>query len=311
MNHNLASNRIKLGLIDFGAGCSTMAMAITNIIEYAETADELCFSRFWLGEHYLTNQKVWFNPEVYLPLIAGSTSKIKIGAAGLLMAYHNPYRVALFFKQLSNIFPGRIDLGMAKGKVPTAIITHLSPDLDLSVHDTWKATYDRNVASLLGYLRPEHDSGPSLVPPSKGSIPDIWALGSSFNNTEAILSLNCCYSRSLFHTKVQDMEREIDKLAEYRLRYYESYGHSPKVNIAVAGLCAENDKKAKNRRDRICSSFIIADEIVGSPSFIHDTISHLCEQLAIDEVIFLNIEEEPVERLKGIELLAQIFNLNK
>src|SRR5688572_26849321 len=113
-------SKFQIGLLNFSQfdRVDDHTESIQELIEYAQLADQLGFSRFWLGEHYLYQKKQnWTNPEILLPILAGSTDRIKIGIAGSLICVHRPLDIAASFKLLSSLFPGRIDLGMAKGGV--------------------------------------------------------------------------------------------------------------------------------------------------------------------------------------------------
>ncbi|GAB3742786.1 LLM class flavin-dependent oxidoreductase [Spirosoma lituiforme] len=302
---------MKLGILEFGTGYQDISNSIRNILEYAEYADKLGFTRFWLGEHYYNNNPIWYNPEVYLPLIAGSTTKIKVGVAGLLMAYHNPYKIALTFKQLSCIFPGRIDLGIAKGKVHSTISKLISPHTNLEDPNVWSATFEDNVKALIYYLKNTNlnDNGVPLLPPYGGSSPSIWSLGSYSANLTSVLDNNTPYSRSIFHLKIDDFEREKEIINMYVDKYKTRYNEMPIINIAFAGFCHKNDNEAKKIRNSFNSSIITHNEIIGSPSYIYDKLSELSELLNVHEFILLNMANTYEHKFNSIELLSNKFKL--
>ncbi|MCK8496078.1 LLM class flavin-dependent oxidoreductase [Spirosoma sp. RP8] len=302
---------MKIGILEFGTGNKDITNSVRNVLEYAEHADELGYTRFWLGEHYYNNNPIWYNPEVYIPLIAGSTINIKVGVAGLLMAYHNPYKVALTFKQLSCVFPGRIDLGIAKGKVHSVISKLMSPEISLEDHKIWNETFDNNVKSLILFLNNANlnDNGVPLLPPYGGSSPSIWALGSYSANLASVLKYNTPYSRSIFHVKIDDFNREKDIIDMFRENYFILHKREPVINVAFAGFCHKSDKKAMQIRNSYNSSIITHNEIVGSPNYIYDKIQELNEFFHAEEYIFLNMANTYEHKTASIELLSNKFSL--
>lgn len=117
-------NQITLGLLEFGyhQKNTNSLSVIQDVIDYVVKADELGFSRVWLTEHHnFYRTSPWSNPEMLLPVLLGSTERIRIGMAGILINYHSPYRVALNFKLLANLYPRRVDLGLANGTPPENI----------------------------------------------------------------------------------------------------------------------------------------------------------------------------------------------
>ena len=105
---------MQIGFLDFGSVLHSHVATIENTIEFAKLIDELGFSRYWLAEHH-ENGIAWRSPEVLISVLAGFTDNIRIGTAGILLPLNSSLRVAHQFKMLSTLYPGRIDLGIAKG----------------------------------------------------------------------------------------------------------------------------------------------------------------------------------------------------
>ncbi|WP_128546799.1 LLM class flavin-dependent oxidoreductase [Larkinella soli] len=296
---------MKLGLLEFGTGCISPLDIVENVLIYAEKAETLGFTRFWLAEHYGASP-AYCNPEALVPIIAGLTSRIKVGVAGLLMAYHNPFRVASAFKLLNNLFPGRIDLGLAKGRVPGEIGAYLSPDLDVSDPAVWSDTLRRNLNDLVAYLTADGHAG--LITPRTGYTPELWTLASGLNNIEAAVQLDTALCKSLFHHRIDDPIREAETLLQYREAYYQKHKKRPVVNLAVAGICAESGREARRIRESLSRPAATYNELIGPPEFIRDELFKLGELYGVDEFIFLNLAEKTSQKLKGITLLARTFS---
>lgn len=302
---------MKLGLLEFGTGQDTVEKVEDNLLEYAIEAEKLGYSRFWLGEHYLS-KGVWYNPDVLIALLAGLTSEMNVGTAGLLMTYHNPYKVALSYKLLSNLFPGRIDLGIAKGMVPPEIAALLRPGLDLQSQEDLKRLQTENIDALIAHIRDNkllHNT--AAVPPYKGSEPGIWSLSASANSLNEVILKKMNYSRSLFHSEIKDkdLSREKDSLAEFRENYFAVNKSWPLINIAVAGLCSENKQMAEKKLSGIKYGIATCNNLLGSPEYILDRCSFYRDIFGVDEIIFLNLATETKDKLDGITSLAKVFGL--
>ncbi|MBT6273626.1 MAG: LLM class flavin-dependent oxidoreductase [Chromatiales bacterium] len=82
-------------------------------------AEELGFDSVWIAEHHFSNTYgILPDPFSYLSYIAAKTSRIKLGAAVMVVPLHHPMRIvenAAFVDILSN---GRFQLGLGSGYRP-------------------------------------------------------------------------------------------------------------------------------------------------------------------------------------------------
>lgn len=293
---------MKLGLLEFGTGCTSPLDIVENVIHYAEEAEQMGYTRFWLAEHYGASP-AYDNPEMLVPIIAGLTSEIKVGVAGFLMTYHNPYRVANAFKLLNNLFPNRIDLGIAKGGVPADISPLLVPDIDLTDKAVWVDAFLKNSTALYTYLLdPAYQN---QIVPSGGYVPSLWSLSASLHNIAAIASLNTSLCKSLFHSDIDNHQLEAEKLFQYRDEFYQRHQTVPEVALAVTGLCAETSQKARAIQASLQRPASVCNELVGSPAYILDELARFQELYGVNEFIFMNMAEETGHKLEGIDLLAR------
>jgi luciferase family oxidoreductase group 1 len=305
---------IKIGLLDFGLRDTKMNSlhVIEDLIEYANHADSLGFSRLWVAEHHVANTRAaWSNPETLLPILAGMTNRIKIGVAGILLSIHNPYHVALNFKLLANLFPGRIDLGLANGVVGEKVAQAAIKD----TNQVLRGIFDDKLEELVHYLHDEDDlfnEGKGIViPPYKGEVPDIWTLGVSYGSLDRALKLRTNFARSIFHSG-SDVAYEKERLAKFREDYFLRYGVLPKMTLAIAGCCHKTSQKAKKILDFLNTKTAVGKgDIFGSPTKFQDQVMTLKEQYGIDEIIFMSAAMKPQDRMTGIELISDIFKLNQ
>ncbi|SDX01133.1 Flavin-dependent oxidoreductase, luciferase family (includes alkanesulfonate monooxygenase SsuD and methylene tetrahydromethanopterin reductase) [Hydrobacter penzbergensis] len=304
--------KIKIGILEFGAGQLNLNKILKNLFEYAIEADNLGFSKFWLGEHYLVNS-IWYNPEILIPIIAGQTNRISVGSAGVLLSHHVPYDVALKYKLLSNLFPDRIDMGIAKGKAPKEISSLLNESNQEKLHDP--TFIGEQIKSLISLVRSDElaENGTPFVPPFRGAIPSIWGLKSGFENLAEVSELGINCSISLFHKKFdeENLKSAGEKIKEFRAEYFNKNGLNPSINLGIAGICAKDFSSARRVLDGLKNKigFEISNVLLGSPEYFHEKLTLYQELLGIDEFIFLNMAQHHVSKFKSIELISNKFGL--
>lgn len=188
---------MKIGFFDLGViqkHVKTVPFTIEETINCAKYAEELGFSKYWIGEHH-SPETAWRATPIILTLLAGSTESIQIGAAGVLARYHNAVFVAQDFKLLNSLFPQRIDLGFSK--------SHMSPVL-LNYLGVQKEIFDlsENIERTKEML-----NGPSdIIPTDCNENPELWMLGSSLESFKFALEKGLNFCLSLCHTEVGSLD---------------------------------------------------------------------------------------------------------
>ena len=81
---------------------STPAQALRNTIDLARRAEAFGYRRYWVAEHH------------FAPGIAAATSSIRVGSGAVQLGYTTAAAVAEAFGTLSELYPGRIDLGIGR-----------------------------------------------------------------------------------------------------------------------------------------------------------------------------------------------------
>ena len=303
-------NTIDFSILDFGLRDSTMgALRIQlDLFKYAQHADELGFKRFWLAEHYYTNRRLaWTNPEPLITLIAAHTDRIKVGAAGILLGVHQPFHVAAYFKLLNNLFPDRIDLGVANGAVQPIVGTSTVGEGDFK---KIRKTFDDKLSELLYYLRHEEELAEGeegvVLPPYRGLIPDVWCLGSSNRGLERSLKKNVHFARTIFHTGA-DLNPDKETLLNYRAQYQQQHGTPLKVTLAISGCCLPTDADVQRTVEhRTLNSDL---HVIGTPNEFYDKIMQYQESFGVNEFVFKDIARTTQDRLQTLEIISDLFRL--
>ncbi len=301
---------MEIGLLDFGVRDRSLnsLLRVNDLMKYACDADELHYSRLWLGEHHIKlKAHTWSSPTVLLPILANMTEKIRIGVAGVLLAIHEPYHVATDYKLMANLFGGRIDLGLANGGVMPEVAELATGKQGLN---TPKA-FAENLEKLFLVLRDEEglfESG-TVMPPYKGILPDVWCLSANMGKAlDRALEYKTNLSRSIFHTG-SDKEFHKEKMIEFREKYFLRYGIYPKINLVFSGVCHKTEAKAQNAASSLREGFEY--NLIGPPSLFRDTLYGYRQDYGIDEMIFMNTALKPKDRAIGIELLADVMQLGQ
>ncbi len=295
--------------------------ALRNTIDLATLADNLGYSRYWLAEHHGTPALACTSPEVLIGPVAAATSRLRIGSGGVMLPHYSPLKVAENFRMLSNLFPGRIDLGIGRAAGTSRnVATALQRDRRQPAPDDFPEQLDE----LFGYFEDSRE-------------PEIWLLGSSPQSAiwAAELGLPYCFADFINPHGAE--------LAQHYLRAFQSSPRSPKPRAAVAAwvICAETDEEAQElslsarmmmallHRGRLIpvptierARQFLQDEktplellgsgrrfIAGSPAKVRAELEPLAEDYGATEVFLVNILHDHAARRRSYELVAREFGL--
>jgi luciferase family oxidoreductase group 1 len=93
---------------------SDAATALARSRDLAQHVERWGYLRFWLAEHHNMPGIASAATAVVIAHVASATSKIRVGAGGIMLPNHAPLVVAEQFGTLESLFPGRIDLGLGR-----------------------------------------------------------------------------------------------------------------------------------------------------------------------------------------------------
>ena len=105
--------------------------ALRGSIDLAVHAERWGYRRHWVAEHHNMPGVASSAPAVLIAHLAAATTRLRVGAGGVMLPNHAPLVVAEQFGTLEALHPGRIDLGIgrAPGTDPaTAAALRRSPD---------------------------------------------------------------------------------------------------------------------------------------------------------------------------------------
>ncbi|MDG0793062.1 LLM class flavin-dependent oxidoreductase [Cohnella ginsengisoli] len=191
-------------------------------------------------------------PEVMLGMIGAMTTRIRLGAGAILLPYYKPYKVAETFRLLASLFPGRIDLGVARSPGGPA-------EISMALSDNYLERALRmpdDFAALVRYLNGEKPGSQnpelgekiganacSATPLTSGSGegPAPWVLGTSVKSA----SLAAAYGTGYAYGYFMNRENAREAIAAYRGGFDRSRGERPYVVLAVSAVCADTQERAE------------------------------------------------------------------
>src|SRR5688500_15139311 len=188
--------------------------ALRNSIALAQHAEKLGYQRFWLAEHHNFPGVASAATAVVIGCVAAATSRIRVGAGGIMLPNHAPLLIAEQFGTLEALYPGRIDLGL--GRAPGSDgLTQRALRRDHSSADR----FPQDVQELMAWFAGE-DERVRAVPGAGLEVP-IWILGSSLFGAElaAMLGLPFAFASHFAPAQLDDA------LALYRARFRPSASH--------------------------------------------------------------------------------------
>src|ERR1700749_4663968 len=177
-----------LDLAPIGRG-ETARDSFAASVALAQLAEALGYERIWYAEHHNMPTIASSATSVLIAHIGAHTTRIRLGAGGVMLPNHAPLTIAEQFGTLAAMYPGRIDLGLGR-----------APGSDQNTmyalrRDTTSAdTFPQEVVELQGYL-----TGNTRVPgvdavPGKGSNVPLYILGSSLFGAKLAAALGLPYA---------------------------------------------------------------------------------------------------------------------
>ena len=185
------SLHIPFSLLDLAPVCegSTPSRAFANTLDLARHAEALGYRRYWLAEHHNMPGIASAATSVLIGHVAGGTSRIRVGAGGVMLPNHAPLQVAEQFGTLAALYPGRIDLGL--GRAPGT--DHATAKALRRYYESADA-FPRDVQEVLHYFDPVQPGQAVQAVPGSGQDVPVWILGSSLFGARLAAMLGLPYA---------------------------------------------------------------------------------------------------------------------
>ena len=236
---------MKLSVLDQSTAAegASQDIAIRETLALARHCEALGYHRYWLSEHHASDSIVGTAPEVLMAAIAATTTRIRVGSAGVMLPHYSSLKVAEQFRVLEAIAPGRIDLGV--GRAPGS---DRRTALALNPYANAAEEFPRQVQELRAWVSGEplpegHPFAAIKAQPTGPTSPEIWILGSSDYGAQLAAHFGLPYAFAHFFSEGRGTEQA---LALYRRNYRPSHRHPhPQATICVWALAADSDAEAR------------------------------------------------------------------
>ena len=304
--------------------------ALDNARDLAVHAERWGYRRIWVAEHHNMPGIASAATSVVLAHIGGGTSKIRIGAGGIMLPNHAPYVIAEQFGTLARLFPGRVDLGL--GRAPgtdqlTLRALRRSPEA--------ADNFPQDVLEVQAFLAPAGPNQRIQAVPAAGTEVPLWILGSSHFGAMLAAELGLPYAFAS-HFAPDEL---IPALQIYRSRFKPSEQlDRPYAMVGVNIIAASSDAEARrlatttqqmsfanifrgarglsqppiddietywSPMEKAQAMRMLARSIVGSPDTVRAGLEALVKETQADELIVVSDVYDHARRLRSFELIAQ------
>jgi len=301
---------LQLGILDLCKRGRQRAAgdALRGTLTLAMEADRLGYHRYWVAEHHVEDSAEAC-PEVLIPLIAGCTERIMVGSGGVLLRYYSPLKVAETFLTLEALFPGRIELGVAKGPGVTSNAVAEA----LVGGNKWELTdeaFERKVFELARYLVNAHqpgDGSPGVrARPYGVAPPPLWVLGSGSKSQQLASELGSSYACALMFPNGMALGPKL--VADYR-RGIAGPRTGARACIALSVICENSEAEAVAQNRALVAAGMFESNVVGTPEQCSARIEAIAAENGVREVLLANWLEDPAQRIATYRRLARAMSL--
>jgi luciferase family oxidoreductase group 1 len=302
--------------------------AVAASVALAEQAELSGYQRVWYAEHHNMATIASSATSVLIAHVAANTSRIRLGAGGVMLPNHSPLTIAEQFGTLAEIHPGRIDLGL--GRAPGSDqVTMRALRRDATSSDT----FPQDVLELQGYLSDRSRVAGVEAVPGKGTKVPLYILGSSLFGAQlaAALGLPFAFASHFapgsLHDAVTIYRREF-KPSEQLERPHVIAG----VNVVAADTTAQAEQELHRLKlARVNALFgrggrtftdeeaelvltseagqqieqMVTYSAVGTPTQVKDYLESFAKHADADELITAHHLTSTKARLRSVELTAE------
>ncbi|WP_285768799.1 LLM class flavin-dependent oxidoreductase [Peribacillus sp. SI8-4] len=310
---------------------ATASGALQQTIKLARYAEEWGYNRFWVSEHHHAETLAGSSPEVLISHLLAQTKSIRVGSGGVMLQHYSPYKVAENFHVLSNLSPGRVDLGIGKapGGLPLSTkalqygtvndgkdfeerVSFLQEIIENSINGTHPLAGVQ--ATPLPTIKPEM----FLLGASTDSARLAANLGIAFvfarfiNSNDAVLDDAASIYRSIFPTGSFKLSVSVIA-APAQQEANELIGDQKIVKVHLASgrtVTVQTIEQAEIFGKQAGESYEIEEQestiIAGTPAYVTEVLTNLHERYGVDEFILHTPVLKEAERLRSFQLLSPL-----
>jgi luciferase family oxidoreductase group 1 len=311
----------------------TAAHALRKSLDLARHVERLGYMRYWVAEHHNMKGIASAATSVVIGYLAGGTTRIRVGAGGVMLPNHAPLIIAEQFGTLEALYPGRIDLAL--GRAPgTDQRTARALRRDWSNPDQ----FPQDVLELQALLGPAEPGQAVVAVPGVDSRVPLWILGSSLYGAQLAAALGLPYAFASHFAP----DALLPALAAYRGSFQPSAQlDKPYAAAGINVFAAPTDAEAKrlftsaqqqftnmvrNRRGKLQPPIddietywtpqekaqvgaMLNYSFVGAPQTVRLGVEEFVAMTGVDELIAVSAIYDHTARLRSYQLLSEIFQI--
>jgi len=329
----MRSSPVPYSVLDLAPICEggDAAQTLRSSLDLARHAERLGYARYWLAEHHNMPGIASSATSLVIGHVAAGTSRIRVGAGGIMLPNHAPLVIAEQFGTLATLFPGRIDLGLGRApgtdpRTAHALRRNLSGDSD---------AFPEDVVELLTYLGKPRPGQRVHAIPGEGTEVPVWILGSSLFGASLAAALGLPFAFASHFAPAFLMEA----IAVYRSKFQPSeWLAAPRLMVGSTVIVAPTDEEARFHFSSLQQAFLnlrsnrpgrlppprtgfeagltdmeraLLDEalscaFVGAPETVRRGLQGFLERTGADELIVSTQIHDHAARMRSYALLAEV-----
>lgn len=169
---------------------NTISDSFANSKALAQQADTLGYHRYWLAEHHNMPGIASAATSLLISHLAAATSRIRLGAGGIMLPNHSPLVIAEQFGTLATLYPNRIDLGLGRAPGSDQLTARALRRNRMETEDQFPADI-LELQQYFGSVKPNQTV--QAVPGQNLNVP-LWILGSSLYGAQLAAHMGLPYA---------------------------------------------------------------------------------------------------------------------
>ncbi|MDF3126447.1 LLM class flavin-dependent oxidoreductase [Rheinheimera sp. 1928-s] len=279
------------------ASGSTISDSFANSKALAQLADTLGYKRYWLAEHHNMPGIASAATSLLISHLAAATSRIRLGAGGIMLPNHSPLVIAEQFGTLATLYPDRIDLGVGRAPGSDQQTARALRRNRMETEDQ----FPTDILELQQYFGPvKPNQAVQAVPGQNLNVP-LWILGSSLYGAQLAAHLGLPYAFAS-HFAPAMMEQAA---ALYRREFKPSAQlDKPYLMLALNVFAAETTAEAQHLFTSPQQQFV--NLVRGVPGLLPDPVEDMDqiwqahEKAYVEKALACSVIGNPVEVKQGL-----------
>ncbi|MDR7122558.1 LLM class flavin-dependent oxidoreductase [Rheinheimera soli] len=311
---------------------STISDSFANSKALAQLADTLGYKRYWLAEHHNMPGIASAATSLLISHLAAATSRIRLGAGGIMLPNHSPLVIAEQFGTLATLYPDRIDLGVGRAPGSDQQTARALRRNRMETEDQ----FPTDILELQQYFGPvKADQLVQAVPGQNLQVP-LWILGSSLYGAQLAAHLGLpfafashfapamMFQAAALYRKEFKASAQLDKpylmlalnlfAAETtaEARYLFTSPQQQFVNLVrgVPGLLpapVDDMNQIWQAHEKAYVEKALACSVIGNPAEVKKGLLDFIEQTRPDELMLTSMMHDPKARQTSFRIAAELI----